>query len=121
MKKNLFPVIILVVVVAAVGVLGFYPRREPSVELDAFARCLAEKQVTMYGAESCSWCQKEKANFGSAFEQVPYVECPDEPQKCIALGIEGTPTWIFPDGRKLVGYQGLQKLSEASGCSLPQN
>ena len=128
MKKNLFPVIILVVVVAAVGVLGFYPRREPSVELDAFARCLAEKQVTMYGAESCSWCQKEKANFGSAFDYVPYVECPEEPQKCIAAGIQGTPTWIVPaslaggpDGKKLAGYQGLEKLSLESGCPLRQS
>ncbi|KKU16854.1 MAG: VKORC1/thioredoxin domain protein [Candidatus Jorgensenbacteria bacterium GW2011_GWA1_48_13] len=121
MRKYSLFIIILIIVAAAVAVLIINPGKKASAELNNFAACLAGKNITMYGAESCSWCQKEKANFGSAFEQVPYVECPDEPQKCIALGIEGTPTWIFPDGRKLVGYQGLQKLSEASGCSLPQN
>lgn len=119
MKKNYFPVVILVLVVAAVGLLVFYPVGRPSAEVEDFAKCLAEKGATMYGAASCSWCQKEKANFGRTFDYIPYVECPAEPQQCLAAGIEGTPTWIFPDGRKLVGYQGLEKLSQASGCPLP--
>ncbi len=121
MRKNILPVIILVIAVLAIGTLVFYPKNKSSTELDAFAACLAGKNIVMYGAKSCSWCQKEKANFGSAFDYVPYVECPEEPQKCIAAGIEGTPTWIFPDGKKLVGYQGLEKLSQASGCPLTQN
>lgn len=29
------------------------------------------------------------------------------------------PTWIFQDGKKLVGEQGLRKLSQESGCALP--
>lgn len=72
----------------------------------------------MYGAEGCSWCQKEKANFGSAFKYVPHVECSKEPQKCVALSIESTPTWILPNGEKLIGYQGLENLSRLSGCDL---
>ena len=121
MKKYSSFIVILIIVAAAVAVLIIKPGGEASVELNDFAACLASKNITMYGAESCSWCQKEKANFGSAFKLVPYVECPEEPRKCLALGIEGTPTWIFPDGRKLVGYQGLQKLSAVSGCGLSQN
>lgn len=125
MKKNYFWAIILVVVVGAVAVLVMKPG-SGGAELIAFAQCLAEKNIVMYGARSCSWCQKEKVNFGSAFKYVPYVECSDEPQKCVAAGIQGTPTWVFPassaggpDEKQLVGYQGLEKLSLESGCPLP--
>lgn len=91
-----------------------------SVALDAFAKCLSDKQVVMYGAAWCPHCQNEKKLFGSSFEYVPYVECPDNPDKCLAAGIRGYPTWVFPDGRKLEGEQGLRKLSEASSCPLPE-
>ena len=87
--------------------------------LDGFAKCLAEKGVTMYGADWCSHCQKEKAAFGSAFQYMSYVECPADPQKCLALGIQGYPTWIFPDGRRFEGEQGLEKLAQESACALP--
>lgn len=86
--------------------------------MDSFAQCLASKNITMYGAKWCSYCQKEKANFGASFKYVPYVECPENTKQCLDLGIQGYPTWIFPNGEKLVGYQGLEKLAEASGCKL---
>lgn len=86
--------------------------------LDSFAQCLAEKKVIMYGADWCSHCQKEKANFGNAFKYVSYVECPKNAKKCLDIGIQGYPTWIFPDGKKLVGEQGLEKLAKESGCAL---
>ncbi len=73
----------------------------------------------MYGAEWCAHCQNEKKAFGDSFKYVPYVECPDNPQKCLEKGIEGYPTWILPDGKKLIGEQGLLKLSQESGCLLP--
>ena len=87
-----------------------------SLEIIALAQCLSDKGATMYGAEWCSHCQAEKARFGDASTFVPYVECPQEPDKCLAAGIEGYPTWIFADGRKLVGEQGLEKLAQVSGC-----
>lgn len=99
----------------------FYSFQKPSEEgnLDAFAKCLAEKEVTMYGADWCPHCQNEKNNFGKSFQYVPYVECPDEPKLCIEKGIEGYPTWLLKDGTKLIGEQGLERLSEISGCALP--
>lgn len=79
----------------------------------------------MYGAESCPHCQNEKKAFGSSFRYIPYVECPDDPQKCIAAGVNVYPTWIFPAspagppaGRKLEGEQGIEKLAKESGCPL---
>jgi len=87
--------------------------------LDAFAQCLAEKKVTMYGADWCPHCQNEKKAFGSSFKFIPYVECPKDPKRCLAAGISGYPTWIFPDNKKFEGEQGLEKLSKESGCPLP--
>lgn len=96
--------------------------------LDAFAQCLSGKNIVMYGAGWCSHCQNEKKNFGSSFKHISYVECPKDPQKCLAMGIEGYPTWIFPDGysptgssvkgKRLMGEQGLEKLARESGCLL---
>ncbi|MDP2704387.1 MAG: protein disulfide isomerase family protein [bacterium] len=120
--------------IGAIGIIGllvlamWYFARPKSAygNLDEFAKCLAEKEVTMYGADWCPHCQNEKNRFGDSFKYVPYVECPDEPKLCIEKGIEGYPTWLLPaqaglpDGTKLVGEQGLEKLSEISGCALPQ-
>lgn len=90
-------------------------------QYDDFARCLAEKKVTMYGADWCSHCQNEKLAFGDSFRLVPYVECPQNIKACLDKGVEGYPTWILADGKKLVGERGLEKLSAESGCPLVKN
>ncbi|MBI1985008.1 MAG: hypothetical protein HYS60_02800 [Candidatus Wildermuthbacteria bacterium] len=119
MKQSIIP--ILVIGAAAVGfiwVVGF--KDQPASVLDGFAQCLAQKGATMYGADWCSHCQNEKKAFGASFRFVPYVECPDNPQQCLKENIQGYPTWIFPDGKRLEGEQGIQKLSLESGCALQQ-
>jgi hypothetical protein len=86
--------------------------------LDEFAQCLAQKGATMYGAYWCSHCQSEKKALGDSFRFVPYVECSTESKKCLDAGVNGFPTWTFADGRKFVGEQGIEKLSQESGCPL---
>ena len=117
-SKNayIYGVLILAIVVAA---LVFWSSRGPEVNADVekLAACLASKNITMYGADWCPHCQNEKKAFGSSFSKIPYVECPADPQSCIDAGIKGYPTWIFPDGKRLEGEQGIQKLAEESGCS----
>ena len=92
-----------------------------STKYDSFAQCLASKKLTMYGAEWCSHCKAEKARFGDSFKYVSYVECTENPNECLEKGIEGYPTWIDEKGVKYAGEQGLEKLSEISGCELPVN
>ena len=99
-----------------VGVVTF--GTGPQGMYDSFAKCLAEKKVTMYGAYWCSHCQNEKRNFGSSFQYVPYVECTQEVELCRAKGVAGYPTWITEDGKKYEGEQGLNRLAEISGCEL---
>jgi hypothetical protein len=120
--KNIFIVaglILLIVLIIVILDLIFSAKKPKAGLYDDFAKCLADKKITMYGSVSCPWCQKEKSNFGESFKYVPYVECSIEPQKCLAMNIESIPTWVFPDGQRLVGYQSLEKLSQASGCPLP--
>ncbi|MFH0891034.1 MAG: hypothetical protein V1856_03310 [Candidatus Liptonbacteria bacterium] len=93
----------------------------PKGKYDTFAKCLAEKKTTMYGAYWCSHCQSEKRNFGSSFKYVPYVECTREPEVCRAVGVTNYPTWITADGKKYEGEQGLRRLAEISGCELRED
>jgi len=114
--------ILAIVVVTLFGaVYWFYPIKSQPVigKYDDFAKCLASKNITMYGAVWCAHCQDQKNLFGDSFKYVSYIECPDDPQKCLNEGVTGYPTWVFPDGRKLIGEQGLEKLSQESDCPLP--
>lgn len=120
MNKN--PHLLIVIVAVATGGFVFFKFENKQVgHLDEFAECLADKGVAMYGADWCTHCQSEKRAFGDSFRFVPYVECPDDPKRCLVVGIDGFPTWIFPDGKKFEGEQGLEKLSRESGCQLPKS
>ena len=113
---------IIGIIILALAVAYFlYPDKKADGQFDEFALCLAEKGITMYGADWCPHCQEEKVAFGNSFRLVPYVECPNEPQKCLAAGIDGYPTWIFPDGKRLEDRQGIEKISEESDCPLRQS
>jgi hypothetical protein len=110
-------------IVAAVG-LGIYLWKRPRVsKLDAFAKCLAARQVKMYGLYWCTHCEEQKEMFGSAFQYVPYIECGTkgsraEQPSCKQDGVKNFPTWQFATER----YEGvlrLESLSEKTGCSLP--
>lgn len=113
-----------VVAIAAVIGLAFWQNKAEKKEnanpgqYDAFAQCLAQKGITMYGAEWCSHCQAQKKLFGDSFKYVPYIECPENTKLCIDKGVEGYPTWILADGKKLVGEQTLEKLSQEANCAL---
>ena len=120
MKSSKFKVLVWGSIAVVLGLAAWYLKRPERAtgSMDAFAKCLAGKNVTLYGAEWCPHCQAEKQAFGDSFQYVPYVECPADPQKCLGLGIKGYPTWILGDGRKLEGEQGLGKLSAETRCEL---
>ena len=119
MNKNITVVVIIFLALFAIALIVFYPKPGGGSYLNSFAQCLSSKGATMYGAYWCPHCQNEKAAFGSAFSYVNYVECTQDTAKCQAAGIQGFPTWIFPDGRRFEGEQGLSGLSKESGCPLP--
>ncbi|MEM3122374.1 MAG: hypothetical protein QXH60_02955 [Candidatus Pacearchaeota archaeon] len=113
------------IVIAALIVAGGYAltlQENKPGKYDAFAQCLTDSGVKMFGAFWCSHCEQQKENFGSSWKKVNYIECsnPDRSQNslCNQEGIDGYPTWEFADGSRRSGFISLETLSEISGCPL---
>jgi len=116
-------ILIVLLIVAAGGVAIYLVKRTRVSRLDAFAQCLAARQVKMYGLYWCTHCEEQKEMFGSAFQYVPYIECGikgsrAEQPSCKQDGVKNFPTWQFATERH-EGVLRLESLSEKSGCSLP--
>ena len=118
-KSVVIIIIILVVAIGIAALLGTSGARSGTA-LDPFAQCLAAKNVTMYGAYSCSHCQNQKAMFGEAFDKVTYVDCDQQRQTCLDAGVRGFPTRIDAQGNTYPGTQPLSKLAEIGTCDWNQ-
>ncbi len=117
-------IVIAAIIVVAFACVYYFARVRGETRYEAFAKCLTERQVKMYGLYWCTHCAEQKEMFGASFKHVTYVECGikgsrDEDPVCKEAGIKNFPTWQFPDGSKREGTQPLQTLSEQTGCSLP--
>lgn len=131
-KKISAKKILVTIIVAIIVALGMWYIQQSPIEegqYDVFAQCITENHLVMYGSESCSFCAKQRKVFGSSFQYVEEIECSREfansqTDRCIARGIEYTPTWILEDEngedvfRFGAGVQPLEDLAEASGCPL---
>jgi hypothetical protein len=120
-KKILLYVVILVLFAAAYLAGRYYKNHK----YDSFAKCIATKNVRMYGLYWCPHCADQKREFGSSFHYVPYVECASEndPHEltaaCKAAGVKLFPSWQFGSDPPKEGVLSLQELSQKTGCSLP--
>jgi hypothetical protein len=113
-----------VLIVAAFG-LAYYLGNRSQHKHDAFARCLKDRGVKMYGAWWCPHCVEQKEAFGASFEYAPYVECgikgqtQGQSQVCKDENVNHYPTWQFPPtGERVERIFTLQELSDRTGCSL---
>jgi len=86
-------------------------------QYDDFAKCLAEKELKMYGTEWCPHCKNQKALFGKSFKYIDYTDCDYEKDICNSEGITGYPTWKI-NGQSYPGEQTFQKFSELTGCEI---
>ncbi len=108
-------------------VVGFviYSMSDKAVSnLQPFAVCLKEKGATFYGAFWCPHCQAQKKLFGSAANDLNYIECstPDgnaQTEICKDKKIESYPTWEFADLSRVQGEMSLSDLASKTSCSLP--
>ncbi|MBI4087414.1 MAG: hypothetical protein HY434_01120 [Candidatus Liptonbacteria bacterium] len=125
MKNKKYFISIIGPVALGIGLLTYSGFQSGPTNLGPFASCLKDKGVLFYGAFWCPHCQKQKAMFGNAADQLPYIECstPDgqnQIQECIDKNIRNYPTWAFPGGSRLSGEIPLQTLADKSGCTLPK-
>jgi hypothetical protein len=113
-----------VLIVAAFG-LAYYLGNRSQHRHDAFARCLTQRGVKMYGAWWCPHCVEQKEKFGASFEYAPYVECgikgqtQGQSQVCKDENVKHYPTWQFPPmGERVERIFSLDELSDRTGCPL---
>jgi hypothetical protein len=118
-KEMIWSIVVVVVVVLLIGVFAYFTGTkngntkeglyegemtlEKLAELsscsladgkDSFAKCLTENGWSMYGAIWCAHCKSQKEMFGSSFQYIKYVECPDNVQFCLDKGVNAYPTWL---------------------------
>ncbi|HVO60276.1 MAG TPA: hypothetical protein VMT53_05040 [Terriglobales bacterium] len=118
--------IVVGIFILAAGLLIAMILYRQSHRYDAFAKCLKDRHVLMYGAYWCPHCVEQKEKFGASFKYAPYVECGipgntrGEQQVCKDAGIQHFPTWQFPPvGERVSQVLSLEDLSDRTGCSLP--
>jgi Thioredoxin len=112
--------------IAAAFGLAYYLGHRSQHQYDAFARCLSDRGVKMYGAYWCPHCQEQKEKFAASFEYAPYIECGvkgdahAQAQVCKDENVKHYPTWQFPPtGERVERIFSLQELSDRTGCALP--
>jgi hypothetical protein len=120
-KEKVLSYIVVLALLVGAFLAGRYYRNH---KYDSFAKCLANKQAKVYGLYWCPHCADQKAEFGSSFRYVPYVECAikgsrEMAPECKAAGVKLFPSWQFGADPPKEGVLSLQALSEKTGCSLP--
>ena len=98
----------------------------PGGDYSAFAKCLTDNNIKMYGAFWCPHCQAQEDMFGDSWKDINYIECslPDisgQTKICEDAGIKAYPTWEFGNGKRIEGELTFLQLSQLSGCSLSGN
>ena len=86
--------------------------------LNAFAKCLTENGVDLYGSVTCPHCTTQKEMFGDALKFIDYTECTENQQKCAEEEIQYLPTWKFNDGTSVSGVKSFDYLAEKTDCVL---
>jgi len=120
-SDRLFFIISILVALIVTLFLLLWPRAtvsHPASAIDAFAVCLNQKGVTMYGTDTCPNCQNQKKLFGDAFDKINYVNCYFHQKECDDKSITAYPAWIA-GGKQAVGVQTFADLASISGCKSP--
>ena len=118
-KWTVFAALLFLIPIIAINVFA------PQKDYTAFAMCLDESGVKMYGSFRCGVCARTRELFGDAFQYIEEIECHPQGKNaqtelCIQKGIDKTPTWILEkegvEVARSVGWTSPEKLSEMTGC-----
>eukprot|EP01111_Echinosteliopsis_oligospora_P016776 TRINITY_DN7078_c1_g1_i1.p1 TRINITY_DN7078_c1_g1~~TRINITY_DN7078_c1_g1_i1.p1 ORF type:complete len:322 (+),score=50.54 TRINITY_DN7078_c1_g1_i1:60-1025(+) len=85
------------------------------------AKCVTLHHGKMFGSDLCGVCQRQKKLLGTAFENIVYVECRTNSDKCKEFEIGGYPTWIKFDEdehetKRNVGFLTTPDLAKYFNC-----
>ena len=107
------------VVTIALAAGAFMLTAPASPYQEALARHLTASGARFYGAFWCSACREQKRLFGSAADELPYVECDARgpgarPDLCAQAGVRAYPTWTI-QGTRQEGVTSPETLARLSG------
>ncbi len=91
---------------------------------EELARHLSATGARFYGAFWCSACREQKRLFGSAADELPYIECDARgpgarPDLCAQAGVRSYPTWTI-QGSRQEGVTPLETLARLSSFTPPK-
>jgi hypothetical protein len=119
MNQGIAVILIIIAVIAlVVSYLKLKDQFGTTINYDNFAKCLTEKNVVMYGSETCPHCQNQKKMFGDSFQYINYVECSENPSACTEKGVQYIPTWSVNGSLQSSGEKTLNELSSLTGCKI---
>lgn len=123
MSKRLIWIIAAVLLIG--GLIWLIKTPAKAGKLDSFAQCISDSGAKYYGAFWCPNCKNQEAMFGRSKRLLPRIECSTPDGKgqlpiCRDAKVEGYPTWDFSGNRREIGTLSLERLSELTGCALPQ-
>ena len=83
-----------------------------------YAKCVKQKNLTLFGADFCTNCRKQISALGEYFEYINYIDCSKNRMHCYNSGIRTVPTWSLPDGQKFIFHRTatLEDLARFAGC-----
>ena len=108
---NIYFILMLVVIVA---IFLIYSLKENSNYTKEEAICIG-KNSQLYEKLGCHYCEIQEEDFGKNYKYLNVIDCFYEIEKCDAVGITGTPTWIINETMHK-GYKNSQELKEITGC-----
>jgi len=120
-------VVVIAMIIISPLVLFNIPKRELQIQsatssLDSFAQCTRDKGVVLYGSDECPFCNRQKELFGNSFQNLHYINCHTEENKCMEEEVNSLPTWIqVKDGTEIkrhIGLFTLKELQDFTGCKI---
>src|SRR3989338_4379734 len=121
--KNFYLTVFCITLILIVASCSAKNESETESRLDAFAKCLSDNGIKMYGAYWCTHCNNQKQMFAESWKYVNYIECSlpnraGQTQICSGAGINAYPTWEFANGDRIEGGLSLGQLSLSSNFKI---
>ncbi len=112
--KKYFMIAALILIVGLISATVYINSLKPG-GYDYFAKCLADKNVVIYGNDFCTYTNQQLSFFGKSRKYLKYITCANHKELCDSKSVKITPTWEI-NGTVVSGIQDLKTLSEMSGC-----
>jgi len=114
MEKKLTFILIIILVIAAIGVITYIKTPDTTEITPEVMNCIASKSQ-LYVSSACSHCEQQKEILGEYLGLFNITDCLDDAEVCPSKNIRAVPTWIINDAEYL-GAKSLKELKTLADC-----